>query len=70
MDAEWPDDRDRPVATEPRLFAPPDGTVHVPLNGVLKNNFWAGSHVFRLTDREKAPFAPFLAERRPAPGPL
>ncbi len=49
---------------EPAMFAPPDGTVRVPLNNILKNNFWAGSHVFRLTDRDKAPFAPFFADRR------
>ncbi|WP_156381541.1 VPA1262 family N-terminal domain-containing protein [Aurantimonas sp. Leaf443] len=49
---------------EPAMFAPPDGTVPVPLNSVLKNNFWAGSHVFRLTDQEKTPFAPFFADRR------
>lgn len=46
------------------MFAPPDGTVRVPLNNILKNNFWAGSHVFRLTDRDKAAFAPFFADRR------
>ncbi|WP_152027258.1 VPA1262 family N-terminal domain-containing protein [Brucella pituitosa] len=49
---------------EPAMFAPPDGTVRVPLNNVLKNNFWAGSHVFRLTDQDKTPFAPFFADRR------
>lgn len=49
---------------EPAMFAPPDGTVRVLLNNVLKNNFWAGSHVFRLTDRDKIPFAPFFADRR------
>lgn len=49
---------------EPAMFAPPDGTVQVPLNKVLKNNFWAGSHVFRLTDQDKTPFAPFFADRR------
>jgi hypothetical protein len=59
----------RPLGTgtlqpEPAMFAPPDGTVRVPLNNVLKNNFWAGSHVFRLTDRDKTPFAPFFADRR------
>lgn len=59
----------RPLAVgtmlpEPAVFAPPDGTARVPLNNVLKNNFWAGSHVFRLTDRDKSPFAPFLADRR------
>ncbi len=59
----------RPLGTgtlrpEPAMFAPPDGTVRIPLNNVLKNNFWAGSHVFRLTDQEKTPFAPFFADRR------
>lgn len=49
---------------EPAMFVPPDGTVRVPLNNVLKNNFWAGSHVFRLTDQDKTPFAPFFADRR------
>ncbi|MBL0404040.1 hypothetical protein JKG68_08700 [Microvirga aerilata] len=49
---------------EPAMFAPPDGTVEVPLNKILKNNFWAGSHVFRLTDRGKESFAPFFADRR------
>lgn len=49
---------------EPAMFAPPDGTVRVPLNNILKNNFWAGSHVFRLTDHDKTPFAPFFADRR------
>jgi hypothetical protein len=46
------------------MFAPPDGSVPVPLNNVLKNNFWAGSHVFRLSDRSKAQFAPFFVDRR------
>jgi hypothetical protein len=49
---------------EPAMFAPPDGTARVPLNNVLKNNFWAGSHVFRLTDQDKTPFEPFFADRR------
>ena len=49
---------------EPAMFAPRDGTVQVPLNKVLKNNYWAGSHVFRLIDRNKKPFAPFFADRR------
>ncbi len=49
---------------EPAMFVPPDGTACVPINAVLKNNFWAGSHVFRLTDRDKTPFAPFFADRR------
>jgi hypothetical protein len=58
----------RPLATcdfqvESAAFAPPDGSNNVPFNNILKNNFWAGSHVFRLVDREKAPFAPFFVDR-------
>jgi hypothetical protein len=34
-------------------FIPADGTDTVPLNGVLKNNFWNGSYVFELFDTEK-----------------
>jgi hypothetical protein len=49
---------------EPSMFVPPNGTVRVPLNNILKNNFWAGSHVFRLTDQDKTPFSPFFADRR------
>lgn len=49
---------------EPKMFVPPNGTVCIPLNNVLKNNFWAGSHVFRLTDQEKASFIPFFDDRR------
>lgn len=49
---------------EPPMFAPPDSTAEVPLNGVLRNNFWAGSHVLRLTDQEKVPFKPFFDDRR------
>ena len=30
----------------PPQFVPPDSTGTVPLNRVLKNNFWNGSHVF------------------------
>jgi hypothetical protein len=49
---------------EPALFVPPDGTEIVALNGILKNNFFAGSHVFRLVDLKKAPFGPFFQDRR------
>lgn len=34
---------------------------HVPLNGVLKNNFWNGSHILEWADTTKATFAPFFA---------
>lgn len=46
------------------MFAPPDGAVRVSLNNVLKNNFWAGSPVFRVKERDKTPFAPFFVDRR------
>jgi hypothetical protein len=49
---------------EAPMFAPPDGTARVPINNILKNNFWAGSHVFRITDRLKTPFKPFFDDRR------
>jgi hypothetical protein len=52
------------LKAEPQMFAPPDGSFAVPLNRVLKNNFWAGSHVFRLHDCIKAPLAPFFLDRR------
>ncbi|MBZ5762073.1 hypothetical protein LAV84_23160 [Rhizobium sp. VS19-DR104.2] len=49
---------------EQPLFVPPDGTARVPLNRVLKNNFWAGSHVLRLCDREKTAHRQFFSDRR------
>lgn len=52
------------LRAESPMFAPPDGTVQVPINRVLKNNFWAGSYVFRLLDYDKSRFSPFFADRR------
>lgn len=51
---------------EPQIpsFAPPDSTFEVPINHVLKNNFWAGSHVFRLMDPHKGWLQPFFDDRR------
>ena len=49
---------------QPVMFVPPDGSLGVPINRILKNNFWAGSHVFRLADLEKRDFAPFFDDRR------
>lgn len=46
------------------LFVPPDGTVRVPVNRLLKNNIWNGSHLLRLLNLDKKGFDPFLAERR------
>ncbi|PYD71918.1 hypothetical protein CFR74_12420 [Novacetimonas hansenii] len=52
------------LQAEPQAFAAPDGSFTIPLNRVLKNNFWAGSHVFRLHDGLKTPHAPFFLDRR------
>ncbi|HDS1796693.1 VPA1262 family N-terminal domain-containing protein [Pseudomonas putida] len=38
--------------SSPAFYAS-DGTQQVPLNRVLKNNFWNGSHVIELADSEK-----------------
>jgi hypothetical protein len=38
----------------PTQFVPPDNFSPVPLNRVLKNNFWNGSHVFEWADTEKS----------------
>lgn len=45
-------------------FVPPDFTVPVPWNKVLKNNFWNGSHVFEWSDPEKKALQPFFEESR------
>lgn len=52
------------LQVEPDMFVPPDGTAVVPINTVLRNNFWAGSHLFRLMDHDKKEFAPFFVDRR------
>jgi hypothetical protein len=49
-----------PLAALPPAFIPPDSMRHVPLNGVLKNNFWNGSHILEWADTTKATFAPFF----------
>lgn len=43
-----------------RVFAPADGMKPRAINGVLKNNFWAGSHVMELSDTDKSALAPLL----------
>ena len=53
-----------PLEPQPPAFAPPDGTEIIPVNSLLKNNFWAGSHVLRLLDVEKTLFKPFFEDRR------
>ncbi|MFV5585375.1 VPA1262 family N-terminal domain-containing protein [Acinetobacter oleivorans] len=37
----------------PRIFVPADSTETVPLNNLLKNNFWSGSYVFEWFDTVK-----------------
>jgi hypothetical protein len=38
----------------PDRFVPPDAEDDIPLNKVLKNNFWNGSHLLELFDTEKS----------------
>lgn len=45
------------------IFVPPDGTDLVPINAILKNNFWNGSHVIRLCDSDKTRLLPFFEDR-------
>jgi hypothetical protein len=44
------------LAPIPTQFVPPDSTGSVPLNRVLKNNFWNGSHILEWADAEKTLF--------------
>jgi hypothetical protein len=46
----------------PSKFIPPDGLNAVPLNRVLKNNFWNGSHVIEWTDPKKELLLPFFKD--------
>ncbi|MBX3488721.1 VPA1262 family N-terminal domain-containing protein [Parvibaculum sp.] len=41
-------------------FVPPDQARPIPLNHILKNNFWAGSHIVEWADSEKSLFTPFF----------
>lgn len=41
------------LVAPPHVFCPADTHTKVPLNGVLKNNFWAGSYVVELRDDAK-----------------
>jgi hypothetical protein len=45
-------------------FVPPDSATEVPLNKVLKNNFWAGSYVTEWHDAKKVIFQPFFDDSR------
>lgn len=41
------------VAATP-MFCPPDARIEIPLNAVLKNNFWSGSYVIEFKDESKS----------------
>lgn len=43
-------------------FVPHDGRNAVPLNRVLKNNFWSGSHVFEWVDPKKEQLRPLFED--------
>jgi hypothetical protein len=44
----------------PTQFVPPDSTGTAPLNRVLKNNFWNGSHLLEWADPIKNSFSPLF----------
>lgn len=48
----------------PTQFIAPDLATPIPLNRVLKNNFWSGSHVLEWADPNKTPLKPLLDEPR------
>lgn len=45
----------------PPVFVPPDSSEIIPLNRVLKNNFWNGSHVLEWADNGKESLKVFFA---------
>lgn len=53
-----------PLAAVPPQFVPSDGRDHHPWNGVLKNNFFEGSHVLELFDTTKQHVRLLLADSR------
>jgi hypothetical protein len=48
------------LAPVPTQFIPPDSAANVPLNHVLKNNFWNGAHVLEWADPEKTALQPLF----------
>ncbi|MGH7028186.1 VPA1262 family N-terminal domain-containing protein [Brevundimonas sp.] len=48
------------LTTQPAAFVPSDSYEPVPLNAVLKNNFFNGSYVLELADPEKEKLRPLL----------
>lgn len=53
-----------PMIAQPARFVPPDQRQNVPFNGVLKNNFWNGSHVIEWVDPVKVRLKPFFEDPR------
>lgn len=51
-----------PLIPLPTQFVPPDSTEAVPWNGVLKNNFWAGSYVLEWADPKKSDLGFLLSD--------
>lgn len=52
------------VAAITPSFVPPDTASSIPLNSVLKNNFWNGSHLFEWSVQEKVALQPLFDEPR------
>ncbi len=48
------------LTAQPPQFVPPTTMDAVPLNHVLKNNFWNGSHVFEWTLKDKGALQPLF----------
>nr|WP_245206500.1 MULTISPECIES: VPA1262 family N-terminal domain-containing protein [unclassified Rhizobium] len=46
------------------VFAPVNGSFEVPVNRLIKNNFWSGSHLFRLVDASKESLKAFIDDPR------
>lgn len=42
------------LVAAPPVFCPPDSRIEVPLNAVLKNNYWSGSYLVELKDEGKS----------------
>lgn len=51
------------VALTP-IFVPPDTASPVPLNSILKNNFWNGSHIFEWSAQAKVTLQPLFDDPR------
>lgn len=50
------------LVAAPPMFCPPDSRTEVPLNAVLKNNFWSGSYVIELKDEGKSTLTDLVRE--------